>query len=83
MARSHGVTQAEANEALGDPNRVTLNPDPSSLSSRSVRVIGQTELGRVLSIIVLEAEGTVWGVNGWDSNPTDCRRYLTGGMFVE
>lgn len=33
----HGVTPAEADEALADPERLVINPDPASKSGRSVR----------------------------------------------
>ncbi len=81
MRVRHGVTPGEANQALSDPERVTIEPDPSSLSGRGVRVIGLTRQGRLLTVITLRLEGTVWGVNGWDANPTDHRRYIQGGWL--
>ena len=36
----HGVTVSETEEALFDPERLVLEPDPASRSGRSVRVIG-------------------------------------------
>jgi hypothetical protein len=78
MSMRHGVTPDEANQALCDPERVIVEPDPSSLSGRAARVIGCTATERLLTVITLEEEGVVWGVNGWDANPTDQRRYIEG-----
>lgn len=75
MTQRHGVLPAEANEALTDPWRVTLEPDPSSASGDSVRTIGVTRARRLLTVITLVSGGTRWGVNGWDENPADVRRY--------
>jgi hypothetical protein len=36
----HGINPAEADEAVADPDRVVLNPDPASKSGRGVRIIG-------------------------------------------
>jgi hypothetical protein len=35
----HGVTPDEADEALADPDRVVIKPDPASKSGRGVRII--------------------------------------------
>ncbi len=78
MSTKHGVTPDEANQALADPERVVIEPDTSSLSGRAVRVIGRTSADRLLTVITLDRGGVVWGVNGWDANPTDRRRYIEG-----
>lgn len=76
MWNEHRVTVAEANEALNDPDAVVLDPDPKSKSGRSVRVIGWSGVrGDVLTVLVVRDQGTVYGVNGWVSNPTDQRNY--------
>ncbi len=36
----HGVDPVEADEAMADPDRVVLKPDPASRSGRGVRIIG-------------------------------------------
>jgi hypothetical protein len=41
-------------------------------------VIGRTATERLLTVITLDRGGVVWGVNGWDANPTDRRRYIEG-----
>jgi hypothetical protein len=40
IVAKHKVTSVEADEALADPDRVVLDPDPASKSGRSVRIIG-------------------------------------------
>lgn len=40
MWTSHKVTVAEANEAVADIDAVWFDPDPTSKSGRSIRVIG-------------------------------------------
>ncbi|MGA8044928.1 MAG: hypothetical protein WCA30_01555 [Dermatophilaceae bacterium] len=72
----HSMTPDLANEALDDPNRLVITPDPSSLSGRTVRVIGWSpSIGGLVTVIVLPDGETTWGVNAWPSNPTDQRRY--------
>jgi hypothetical protein len=75
MKQRHGVSPLEAKQALTDPWRVIRNPDPSSVSGGGVRTIGVTRARRLPTVITLVSGGTRWGVNGWDANPTDVRRY--------
>jgi len=80
MHKRHGVTPAEADGALADPSRVVFNPDPSSLSGVGIRVIGwnhQTQ--RLLTVLVLKHVRTLYGVNGWEANLVDQKRYNSGG----
>ncbi len=70
------LTPAIANDALGDPNRLVLDPDPSSTSGRSIRVIGYCRIvGTLVTVIVVVEDGVLWGVNAWISNSTDRSRY--------
>jgi uncharacterized DUF497 family protein len=72
----HGVSQAEANEAIADPDRVMLSPDPASKSGRGVRIIGYSITAQVvLTVIVLDDEGATVGVNAWKANEKDQQRY--------
>ena len=72
----HGVTSAQADEAIADPERVVINPDPASKSGRGVRIIGySTTAQAVLTVIVLDDEGTTHGVNAWKANARDQRLY--------
>jgi hypothetical protein len=77
MLARHGVTVAEATEALGDPAAVTFDPDPASRSGQSIRVIGwSATAGAVLTIILARHAGVIYGSNGWRSNPADLRAYI-------
>jgi uncharacterized DUF497 family protein len=79
MQQRHGISPAEADEALSDPDRVVLDPDPASKSGRGTRTIGYSAAAESLvTVIVLEDEGTSYGVNGWRSNSSDQRRYREG-----
>ena len=72
----HGLTPDVADEAFADPNRLVIDPDPASVSGRSVRIIGwSVSIRALVTVIVLPDEATVWGVNAWLSNSTDQRRY--------
>lgn len=72
----HGVTVAEANEALADPRAVTYSPDPASLSGVSDRTIGfSAGANAILTVITVTEDGAVYGVNCWRSNPRDQARY--------
>lgn len=76
MKRKHGITPAIADEALEDPNRVVIDPDYNSESGKSVRIIGfSVSADDVISVIVLEHDGTEYGVNGWTANEKDRRFY--------
>ncbi|MCK0112676.1 hypothetical protein MWU75_11040 [Ornithinimicrobium sp. F0845] len=69
----HAMTPLIANEALEDPDRLVLDPGPSSLSGRTLRVVGWSPTaGRIITVIVLPADETV---NAWPSSTTDQRRY--------
>jgi len=72
----HGLTPAAADEALDDPNRLVIDPDPASRSGRTVRVIGwSTSLQALVTVIILPEDNVTWGVNAWPANSTDQRRY--------
>ena len=76
MRRKHGLTVEVADEALGDPNRVVIQPDYNSISGRSVRVIGYSMIAEaIVTVIVLEDDGAECGVNGWLANERDRRLY--------
>lgn len=79
MNRNHGITPAIADEALEDPNRVVIDPDYNSDSGKSVRIIGfSVTADDVITVIVLENDGTEYGVNGWAANQKDRRLYAGG-----
>lgn len=80
MQAEHDVSPQEANEAVTDIDALWFDPDPSSKSGRSLRVIGFSHSRRaVLTVILVHRDdGGYWGANGWDSNPSDRRRYEEG-----
>ena len=72
----HGLKPDLAYEANADPNRLVIDPDPASVSGRTVRIIGwSTTIQTLITVIVLPDGGITWGVNAWPSNSTDQRRY--------
>lgn len=76
MKDRHGIESEWANEALRDPNALSIDPDPASGSGRSVRTIGFCpSIGCLLTVITVTEEAITYGVNGWRSNSTDIRRY--------
>jgi hypothetical protein len=76
MTSKHQITPAMANEALADPSRLVLDPDPASESGRSVRIVGWSAThGGLVMVIVLEERGHEYGVNGWPVNDVDRGRY--------
>jgi hypothetical protein len=79
MRQRHGITPEVATDALGDPNRVLIDPDYNSTSGRSIRIIGFSTLAEeLITVIVLENDGTEYGVNGWTANEKDRRLYAAG-----
>ena len=70
------TTVDQANEALADPDRVVLDPDPASRSGVSVRTIGYSPTrGELLTVLTVGEDSVVYGINAGESNPTDQRRY--------
>ena len=76
IVAKHGVTSVEADDALADPARVVIDPDPASKSGRSARIIGYSHSAQaVLTVIVVDEVGTTWGSNAWRANAKDQGRY--------
>lgn len=72
----HGIEPAWAEEALSDPEAITITPDPASRSRRSVRTIGYPASAGSLLTVISVAEGPVtYGMNSWPASATDLRRY--------
>jgi len=84
MKRKHGITAEVADDALGDANRVVIDPDYNSTSGESIRIIGYSILANdIITVIVVEHEGTDYGVNGWSANAKDRRIYNAGNDEAE
>ncbi len=76
MLARHGIEPAWADEALADPDRVVLAPDPASKSGRGVRTIGWSHsANRIITVITLVDNDHLYGVNGWAANSNDQRLY--------
>lgn len=76
MLARHGIHPAWANEALDDPDRLVITPDPASKSGRAVRTIGWSyTANRIITVITLVDNGRLHGVNGWVANSNDQRLY--------
>lgn len=84
MQRKHGITPQVADDALGDPNRIVIDPDYNSTSGESVRIIGFSAMADdIVTVIVLQHDGTEYGVNGWSANEKDRRIYNEGSYAGE
>ena len=74
MLARHGIRPAWANEALDDPDRLAITPDPASKSGRAVQTIGWSyTANRIITVITLVDNGRLHGVNGWVANSGDQR----------
>ncbi len=81
MYERHGVVTAEADEAVRDIDALWFDPDPTSKSGDSVRVIGYSHTAQAILTVVLvpKEDGFGWyGANGWRSNSTERRIYEEG-----
>lgn len=84
MERKHGIAPQVADDALGDPNRVIVDPDYNSTSGESIRIIGySTIVDDIVTVIVLEHDENEYGVNGWSANAKDRRIYNEGSYTGE
>ena len=57
----HGLTPDIADEAWLDPDRLMIDPDPASISGRTIRVIGWSPTSaKLVTVIVLPDGDTIW-----------------------
>ena len=76
----HGVTAAQASEALTDPDAVVFNPDYNSRNGEGVRTIGfSLSAASVLTVTTYVMDGVTHGASAWKSNSRDRRYYRLGG----
>ncbi|WVX89709.1 BrnT-like toxin [Mycobacterium phage Feyre] len=79
LRERHDLSVAEAEEALHDPSRVTMVPDPASRSGRGIRVVGYSRsAGTVLCVLIVEHEGVMYGATAFPANATYRRIYQEG-----
>lgn len=76
MWERHQVTPAEAEEAIDDPDVLLRSPDPASRSGKSDRYVGwSVTRGEVLVVIVVHADGRLYGGNAWVAKEAHRRLY--------
>ncbi len=86
MFSKHGVTTSQADEALEDPERITIEPDYASVSGASIRVIGYSpsRMQLLTIIVVVDTEtGRFYGASGWEANEKDQTIYYRKGEHNE
>lgn len=72
MFTKHGIETHCADEAYEDPERAVIQPDYASISGQSTRIIGWSRCAdAVLTVIVVEDEGHLYGANAWKANEKD------------
>lgn len=85
MRSVHGVSVAEANEALADVDAQLFDPDPKSTSGVSARVLGYSRTAQTVLVVILvhreDRPGAWWGANGWRANSADRRIYQQGAAM--
>jgi len=75
----HGIRLEWARDAWDDPNALVRDPDPSSRSGRSVRVLGYSRGARaVIVIIAVRHDDAVIAATAWLANGSHIRRYEEG-----
>ena len=73
----HRILPEWAMEAWGDVFRVVLDPDPTSRSGRSIRVLGHSPSNRcVIAIIGVKFENRLVVASAWIANSTQSNLYL-------
>lgn len=71
MWERHGITPAEAEEAIDDLDTLLRSPDPVSRSGKSDRYIGWSSTrGELLVVIIVRHDGHLYGGNAWPANDT-------------
>jgi uncharacterized DUF497 family protein len=74
-----GLTVEQADEALEDPERLVIDPDPRSVTADSVRIIGYSSTAQeVLTVVVVIHDGQVYGATAWRANKHELRLYRGG-----
>jgi hypothetical protein len=77
-----GLTVEQADEALEDPERLVIDPDPRSVTGDSVRIIGYSSTAQeVLTVVVVIHDGQVYGATAWRANKHELRLYRGGGQI--
>jgi uncharacterized DUF497 family protein len=72
--RKHGVTFAQAEEALGDPLALTIE-DADSLGEQRFITLGMDALGRVLVVVHSQREDAVRIISARKASPGEAEQY--------
>jgi uncharacterized DUF497 family protein len=76
-----GLTTGQANEALRDPERVIIDPDPRSKTGKSVRIIGYSYTAEaLLTVVVVTHDSQVYGGTAWRASKRELDIYRRGGL---
>lgn len=76
----HRLLVRWAIEAFEDPNAVLWDPDPTSKSGTSLRIVGHSRGARSLLVVVLvRTGGGLVAASAWRANATYRRHYTDGG----
>jgi hypothetical protein len=79
MWSRHRVLVRWAKEAVGDPRRLTFDPDPASRSGSSIRFIGYSaQAEALLAVIVVRFDGRLFAASAWKANDIQARGYREG-----
>lgn len=66
MLTRHGVSTTDTAEALADPSAIWADPDPTSVTGETARVVGWSHTRQqLITVILLHTEDGWAGVNGW------------------
>jgi len=79
MWSRHRVLVQWARQAVHDPRRLILDPDPASRSGSSIRIIGYSQTTNcVLAVIVVRFQGTLFAASAWKANREQTHMYREG-----
>lgn len=67
-----------ADEAFGDQDALVDSPDPASKSGKTDRLVGYSPTARAVIVVIYLREELI-GVNAWNANETQTRRYWEDG----
>lgn len=71
----HGVEPAEVEEALEDPDRISIGARRDPSGERRRAVVGRTENSRILTVFLTLRDGHLRPVTARDADEAERRRY--------
>ena len=80
----HRILPEWVEEACTDIDRVILDPDPSSRSGRSLRIVGFSPgLGHPITVVAVRRSDRLEVASAWRANSKDQRIYREGRAHEE